>query len=362
MSELDAYKSMAKQRNSNLELYRIIVMLLIVAHHYVVNSGLMDIMWEDPFSGKSLFLYWFGMWGKTGINCFVLITGYFMCQSHITVRKFLKLLLQIEFYKIIIYAIFVMSGYEEFSLKGLFKLFPVTSVSSGFISCFLLFYLCIPFLNILISNLTKRQHQLLLALSLFIYTVLGSTPKLHVEMNYVSWFCILYFIASYIRLYGLFPQFSYQTWGKFSLVSVAFSMTSVLVCLWVGHNVLNISNLCYYFVSDSNKILAVVTAVCTFMYFKDLPMSYSPFINAVGASTFGVLLIHANSDTMRQWLWRDTFDNVGWYATEYLVWHAVLSVFLIFFVCATIDYGRSRWLERPLFRRMDVSLEKYHWQ
>lgn len=27
-----------KQRNSNLELYRIIVMLLIVAHHYVVNS------------------------------------------------------------------------------------------------------------------------------------------------------------------------------------------------------------------------------------------------------------------------------------------------------------------------------------
>ena len=52
---------MVKQRNSNLELYRIIVMLLIVAHHYVVNSGLMDIMWEDPFSGKSLFLYWFGM-------------------------------------------------------------------------------------------------------------------------------------------------------------------------------------------------------------------------------------------------------------------------------------------------------------
>ena len=28
-------------RNSNLELYRIIVMLAIVAHHYVVNSGLM---------------------------------------------------------------------------------------------------------------------------------------------------------------------------------------------------------------------------------------------------------------------------------------------------------------------------------
>lgn len=33
-----------QQRDSNLELYRIIVMLLIVAHHYVVNSGLINVM------------------------------------------------------------------------------------------------------------------------------------------------------------------------------------------------------------------------------------------------------------------------------------------------------------------------------
>ena len=63
-----------KIRRSNLELYRIIVMLLIVAHHYVVNSGLIDVMEENPLSSKSLYLYMIGMWGKTGINCFVLIT------------------------------------------------------------------------------------------------------------------------------------------------------------------------------------------------------------------------------------------------------------------------------------------------
>ena len=33
-----------KQRDSNLELFRIITMLLIVAHHYVVNSGLMEVI------------------------------------------------------------------------------------------------------------------------------------------------------------------------------------------------------------------------------------------------------------------------------------------------------------------------------
>lgn len=51
-----------KQRNSNLELYRIIVMLLIVCHHYVVNSGLMVELENGPITAKSLFFYVFGMW------------------------------------------------------------------------------------------------------------------------------------------------------------------------------------------------------------------------------------------------------------------------------------------------------------
>lgn len=32
------------KRNSNIELYRIIVMLFIVSHHYLVNSGLLPII------------------------------------------------------------------------------------------------------------------------------------------------------------------------------------------------------------------------------------------------------------------------------------------------------------------------------
>lgn len=85
-----------KIRNSNLELYRIIVMLLIVAHHYVVNSGLITVMEETPLSARSIFFYLFGAWGKIGINCFVLITGYFMCKSQITLQKFMKLLLEVD--------------------------------------------------------------------------------------------------------------------------------------------------------------------------------------------------------------------------------------------------------------------------
>ena len=73
----------------------------------------------------------------------------------------------------------------------------------------------------------------------------------------------------------------------------------------------------------------------------------------MGASTFGVLLIHANSDTMRRWLWRDLLDNVGHYASDYLVLHALLSVLAIFAVCIVIDYLRIRLLERNVFKWLD---------
>ena len=46
-----------KPRNSNLELYRIIVMWVIVIHHYVVNSGLLGELAQNPTSTASLFCY-----------------------------------------------------------------------------------------------------------------------------------------------------------------------------------------------------------------------------------------------------------------------------------------------------------------
>lgn len=102
--------AVSKPRASNLELFRIITMLLIVAHHYVVLSDLPNVMVSDPLGLQSIFLYIFGAWGKVGINCFVLITGYFMCMSKITLRKFVKLVAVVEFYKVAIYCIFIAGG------------------------------------------------------------------------------------------------------------------------------------------------------------------------------------------------------------------------------------------------------------
>lgn len=70
-------------RSSNIELLRIVAMLAIVAHHYAVNSTVTSLF--DPLhpSANQIFLRLWGMWGKTAINVFVLITGYFMCESRL---------------------------------------------------------------------------------------------------------------------------------------------------------------------------------------------------------------------------------------------------------------------------------------
>ena len=363
--EFATAENQKKERSSNLELYRIIVMLLIVAHHYVVNSGLtsdIGIIQTDPLSAKSIFLLIFGMWGKTGINCFVLITGYFMCKSNITIKKFLKLLLELMFYKLVIYFIFLISGYEPFSLKALIKAaVPFKSIADNFTGCYLVFFLIIPFLNILIKNMNEKHHRMLIAVLFAVYVVLGSVPKFVISFNYVTWYVVLYLASSYIRLYPNKFFESTRLSGFATLGCVLLSILSVLVMHYASVNIFNFETTkAYFFVSDSNKILAFATGVSSFLFFKNLKMKNSKFINTVSGSTFGVLCIHANSDTMINWLWKTVLNNVG--AAQFDVYilcvHAIKSVLAIFVVRVVIDLIRIRVIEEPALNYLSRKIPK----
>ena len=343
-------------RSSNLELYRILCMLLIVSHHFVVNSGLTGeggVLMSDNSSAKSIFLSLFGAWGKTGINCFLMITGYFMCTSKITFRKFLKLMGQIYLYRWFIFVVFLIAGYESISVRKIVKLImPFWNISDGFVSCFIVFWLSIPFLSILVQNMTQRQHQLLLLLTLGVYTICGTLPCFTITFNYVSWFGVIFFIASYIRLYP-HPVFGRRNlWGWLTLLSFALAIASILGLRMVFGEKAGIG---YSFVADSNKFFAVVIAVCSFLWFKNMNLKYSKAINSIGSATFGVLLIHANSNAMRQWLWKDTLDVVGHYAlpTGELVLYSFGVVLAVFIVCNLIDQLRISTLEKWFFKWYD---------
>jgi len=339
-------------------------MLMIVASHYVVHCGIIDRLRDDPMSATTLPMLIFGAWGKTGINCFVLITGWFMCRSQFSLRKILKLYAQIIFYTIIFYVIFCLSGYETFNpTKAIWKVFPIRMVSNEFISCFLVFYLLIPFANILIQNISKRQHLYLLFILLSIYTFLPLVPGYRFEFNYVSWFFVIYLIASYIRYYNFPVNISHRMWGwiaLFSIITASAAFCSYFTLYKFGYIH---SFMAYPWVTDSNAIWALIVSVTSFMYFKDLKLPYSSFINTVGATTFGVLLIHNNSDAMRLWLWQETIDGVGHVGSS-LLWtmgYAIGCVLLIFIVCSAIDWLRglilNPWLDR-LFTRIECKLKQ----
>lgn len=83
---------------------------------------------------------------------------------------------------------------------------------------------------------------------------------------------------------------------------------------------------------DSNKVLALVLGVSLFMWFKDIKVQQSKLINRIAESCFGVLLIHAHSDTMRQWLWKDVLNVAGQYHSENFILHSIVSVLGIYSV------------------------------
>lgn len=334
-----------KERNSNIELYRIIVMLMIVAHHYVVNgSGLADIMSENPYDANTIFYRIFGAWGKTGINCFVLITGYFMCKSNITLTKFLKLFSQVLCYGIVLFCILCLSGYTSFTLKRLvIACFPIYAVKQDFTSAFLLVYLFIPFLNVFINSINKKMHLYIIGLMLLIYTVMPMM-LFPVSYNYVSWFIALYLISSYIRFYGLPYNDSAKKWGLITLTIYLVSILSIVSPLIVNRQCT------YFFVSDSNHIFALLLSVSSFMFFKNIQIRHNRVINTIASTTFGIFLIHTHSNGMRVLIWNRIFDSPGHYSTPL---YAVFAVMILFVVCSLIDLIRQITIEKPILNALE---------
>lgn len=85
---------------SNFELLRIISMLLIVSHHFVVHGGFVLPL---GFSINKFVVQVLAFGGKLGVDLFVLISGYFMVKSEFKINKLIQLLIQTGVYSMIIY-------------------------------------------------------------------------------------------------------------------------------------------------------------------------------------------------------------------------------------------------------------------
>lgn len=337
-----------KTRDSNIELLRIIMMIIIVGHHYIVNSGIIDVINSNIVQSvcgiKDYFALVFGWGGKTAINVFLLITGYFSCKQNFNLKKIIFFCLEIMFYKIVIFCIFLFSGYEKFNLLDFGKMILTIpyGFGKGFTSSYIALYFCIPFVNKLIMSIEKKEFEKLLIVLLVIFTVI-STFFLNTTFEYLGWYVTVYLIGAYIRMYPISWFDNEKITGGGMLICLLLSWLSVLVISFVSNKLGRVLPY-FYFVADSNKILAIFTAIFMFLFAKSINIGSNKFINLLSASTFGVLMIHANSNTMRKWLWQDVCKNVEIFTSStflQFIFHAVVCTLVVYIVCVFIDIIRK---------------------
>lgn len=328
-------------------------MLLIIAHHFVVHSGLLSQtgpIYSTAPSLKTYFFLCFGAFGKTAINCFVLITGYFMCQQKATLKKYAKLFFEVVFYRVLIATIFSSANIDYLLPFDYIKMvLPFSTIGTLFIDSFLAFYLLIPFLNIFIKNATKQQHRTLCLILITLFSILGSIklPDIRISiMNYVSWFTALYFIAAYIRLNPC-PVFEKRhIWVTTTLVFFLLACASVVFCFenrWQD---------IYYFVSDSNVFIAFMLGLSIFMLFKNIPLHQHKWINILAQGSFAVLLIHDNSATMQRWLWIHTINAKKIFTLSYSPLFALAVIICVFLICSLLDQIRIQLIENKIFNKI----------
>lgn len=98
--------STKKQRQSSIELLRILTMVMIVAHHFSVHGN-----FDFPINTitiNRLWIQFIQIGGKIGVDVFVLISGYFLItSSSVKPNRIIKIWLQMFTYSILIY-IFVL--------------------------------------------------------------------------------------------------------------------------------------------------------------------------------------------------------------------------------------------------------------
>lgn len=141
----------------------------------------------------------------------------------------------------------------------------------------------------LIHALTEKEHFWIMVWCLGVYVILPSFAKANVVFNYVIWFCILYIVASYIRLYPKTWFSNQRIVGSLAVATLVLSWLSVALLATFSKLVGKSIGLAYFFVFDSNKILALATGVSAFLFFKNVRIGYSKVINTIAAATFGVL-------------------------------------------------------------------------
>lgn len=335
-------------RNSSIEVLRIISILFIIASHYCVHGGF-DVL-NMNFSLNKVLLQCFTL-GNIGVVIFVMITGYFNSTSTFKLKKLFKIIYQTSFYSIIIYLLFVFTGFESFNLiKAIKNFFPIVFDQYWFMTCYIILYILSPYLNKFICNLSKKDFKLLLLILFFLWAIVPTFTLQHLYGNQIAQFILFYLIGAYIRKFGF--EYSKKTSIYIILISFIMIILSIISLNYLAEYI-NFFNRGIHFL-ERNSILVIILSANILYYFSNIEF-HSKFVNILASTTLGIYLIHDNS-LIRTVLWTNILKTNYYKLSNVLVLHLILSTFSIYFICFLIEYIRIHYMDKIIINKHIKSL------
>ena len=331
---------MRKERDSNIELLRIVAMLMIVLHHLCLYgyAGFGDGGWGADFERNLMIVG-----GKIGVDVFVLISGYFLASGRIKILSFLRVLFEAWFYALVIGLLCAAVSPATFELKTFLKSFlPTGGGLPWFVTAYLGMYLVAPWLSRLASVLDKGSFKQMLLVGFLVFSLIPTLTNCTFISSNFAWFCYLFLVACFIRRFDLSRAFS-----RCLLIGGG----SLLVLSVIGLELLSsrlpfIQGHVAYF-SNQDSFLTLAISVGLLCLFKDMRVGHIKWVNLIAQGTFGVYLIHENV-FMRQLLWPH-FDFVFSSGVALVIPLALVSMVGVFAVLTAVDLVRLNLLEKPLF-------------
>ena len=291
-----------KIRNSNYELMRIISMFLIVLYHTIHHGVTIDLA-VNPYA--KLILEVLRMITVVHVNSFILVTGYFQCNSRFRLSKILELILLSTFYKLIIIFTFNHFDLIEFSSYQLIReLFPLDLVHNWYFKYYLILYFLSPFINKAINNLNKRSYRNLIILLMIFFSIIPMlTNSVGLENHgYTLYqFFFMYVLGAYFRKYPFEIKISKFVY-RLTLLLIFGLCVFINFCLFkeslkhiIPGTLVGELAIAYqlYFLYYSN-IIIVIQSIVYFLLFGTFSFS-NKIVNHISKMMFGVYLIHDNN-------------------------------------------------------------------
>ena len=327
---------MQQTRNINFDVFRVLAMFLIVIQHYIL-CGLKqsEVYHYMPMDNLGDILNYISMealyiLSVVGVDCFVMITGYFLINRlSFRWKGMMNIWIQTFIYGITVSLIVNNS-------LGVGNIFPVAFKRYWFITIYLGLITIAPFLSLIANKLSKKQYQLLLAI-LLVMTFEYPFGRHYAGAHSLGLFIFLYLLSGYVRLHGI-PSWLKKHCGKLAI--------GFWVCLTIGVVVMNfiLVNYCdasgYQLMGDKNSSVIMFLAILVFLWFSKMSLDnhFTRVLTKLAPYTLAVYLIHQGMINNKEfWIF-----GIQEKLSVPIMFHCLLTCFVIFVVCVAIDLFREQ--------------------